>query len=85
MTDHGHRRLLRPRRERPRGGRAAEQRDELAPFLIDRIAFGPRQPGPVCRISNWRGAVSGVYTPVHAWTWTGPAIAFCERRSFAPQ
>jgi len=25
---------------------------------IDRIAFGPRQPGPDCRISNWRGAVS---------------------------
>src|SRR6266540_3679362 len=29
--DHRHRRLLRPRRERPRG-RAAEQRDELAAF-----------------------------------------------------
>jgi hypothetical protein len=24
--------LLRPRRERPRGGRAADQRDEFAPF-----------------------------------------------------
>ena len=30
MTDHGHRRLLRPRRERPRGSRAAEQGDEVA-------------------------------------------------------
>src|SRR6516165_6864608 len=30
--DHRHPRLLRARRERPRGGRAAEQRDELAPF-----------------------------------------------------
>ena len=29
---HRHRRLLRPRRERPRRRRAAEQRDELAPF-----------------------------------------------------
>ena len=29
-SDHGHRRLLRARRERPRGRRAAEQRDELA-------------------------------------------------------
>ena len=26
------------------------------------------QPGPDCRISNWRGAVSGVYTPVLART-----------------
>ena len=30
--DHRHRRLLRPRRERPRCRRAAEQRDELAPL-----------------------------------------------------
>src|SRR5262245_12111170 len=29
-TDHRHRRLLRPRRDRPRRRRAAEQRDELA-------------------------------------------------------
>jgi hypothetical protein len=34
--DHRHRRLLRPRRERPRG-RAAEQRDELAPVVGYRI------------------------------------------------
>src|SRR5262245_44471694 len=31
-ADGRHRRLLRARRERPRGRRAAEQRDELAPF-----------------------------------------------------
>ena len=30
-SDHRHRRLLRARRERPRGRRAAEKRDELAP------------------------------------------------------
>src|SRR5262245_55268306 len=30
-SDHRHRRLLRPRRDRPRRRRAAEQRDELAP------------------------------------------------------
>ena len=29
--DHRHRRLLRTRRERPRGRRAANKRDELAP------------------------------------------------------
>ena len=31
-ADHRHRRLLRPRRERPRCSRAAKQRDELPPF-----------------------------------------------------
>src|SRR6516162_8956910 len=31
-ANHGHGRLLRPRRERPHGCRAAEQRDELASF-----------------------------------------------------
>jgi hypothetical protein len=34
-SDHWHRRLLRPRRERPRCRRPAEQRDELAPSLPD--------------------------------------------------
>ena len=32
--DHRHRRLLRARRQRPRGRRAAEQRDELASFQL---------------------------------------------------
>src|SRR5262249_21137137 len=31
-ADHRHRRLLRARRERPRGRRTAEQRDEVAPL-----------------------------------------------------
>src|SRR6266404_9693609 len=31
-SDHRHRRLLRPRRERPSHRRAAEERDEIAPF-----------------------------------------------------
>jgi hypothetical protein len=31
-ADHRHRRLLRARRERPRDRRAADQRDEVAPF-----------------------------------------------------
>jgi hypothetical protein len=31
-SDHWHRRLLRPRRERPAGSGAADERDELAPF-----------------------------------------------------
>jgi len=39
-SDHRHRRLLRPRRERPRGSRAAEQRDELAP-----LTQSPRRRG----------------------------------------
>src|SRR5262249_15167278 len=33
-TDHRHRRLLRPCRERPRSRRAAEKRDELAAFHV---------------------------------------------------
>src|SRR5262249_58729885 len=32
LTDHRHRRLLRVRRERPSGSRAADKRDEFAPF-----------------------------------------------------
>src|SRR6516165_7754786 len=32
--DHRHRRLLRARRERPRGRRPAEKRDEVAPFHL---------------------------------------------------
>ena len=32
ISDHRHRRLLRARRQRPPGCRAAEERDELAPF-----------------------------------------------------
>jgi hypothetical protein len=34
-ADHRHRRLLRPRRERPRGRHAADERDELAPSPVE--------------------------------------------------
>jgi hypothetical protein len=54
--DHGHRRLLRVRRQRPRRC-AAEKRDELAPFLLIELHLVPCQQGPDCRISNWRGSV----------------------------
>ena len=50
--DHRHRRLLRARRQRPRGRRAAEQRDELAALQLIELHFGPRQPGPDGRIPN---------------------------------
>ena len=36
-ADHRHRALLRARRKRPRGCRAAEQRDELAPFHLTKL------------------------------------------------
>src|SRR4029450_9112835 len=49
--------LLRARRARPRGRRAAENRDELAPFQLIKLHASPRQPGPDYRITNWRGSV----------------------------
>ena len=45
-SDDRHRRLLRARRERPHRRRAAEQRDELAPFYLielHSISNSPRQ------------------------------------------
>jgi hypothetical protein len=35
-SDHRHRRLLRPRRQRPRGRRTAQQRDEILRFILTR-------------------------------------------------
>ena len=40
--------------QRPRRRRAAEQRDELAPFQLIELHPVPRQPGPDYRISNWQ-------------------------------
>jgi hypothetical protein len=49
--------LLRTRRERPRERRAAEKRDEVAPFQLIELHFDPGQPGPNCSIPDWRGSV----------------------------
>ena len=49
--DHRHRRLLRARRQRPRGRRAAEQRDELASFQL--IELHP-VPASQSRIAGYR-------------------------------
>src|SRR5262249_22110256 len=45
--------------------------------------FGPRQPGPDCRISNWRRIVSGYRSGGRAWdltrgtdVWSGGIAAF---------
>ena len=54
-SDHRHRRLLRPRRERPRGRRAAEQRDELAPFSFDHLIGAGEQRSAARRgRATWR-------------------------------
>jgi hypothetical protein len=44
-------------RERPCRRRAAQKRDELAASQLVELHSVPRQPGPDCRISNWRGSV----------------------------
>src|SRR5262249_35387659 len=59
IADHRHRRLLRLRRKRPCNRRAAEERNELTPFQLIKLHSVPCQQGPNCRISNWRGSVSG--------------------------
>src|SRR5215472_4569372 len=65
--DHRHRRLLRARRERP-GRRAAEQRDELAPFHVEHGDFLPyallaRRPGPPVGFSTCQPATAKPASP----------------------
>jgi hypothetical protein len=63
VPDEWHRRRLRARRERPRGYRAAEQRDELAPSNVGhglplgtRCASLPHAQGAAeARAGLWRG------------------------------
>ena len=54
--DRRHCRLLRPRRERPRRRRAAEQRDELAPLVAvgTCISWHAPRPDPYVRLSRIR-------------------------------
>src|SRR5262249_32206881 len=47
------------RRERPRDSRAAEQRDELAPFPLTEMHPIPHGPGAHRRIPDCSGSVSG--------------------------
>src|SRR5262249_39084941 len=50
ISDHRHRRLLRPRRERPGRRRAAKKRNEIAPPQVEHATIfqwgGPRHPQP---------------------------------------
>jgi len=59
MSDHRHRCVLRPRRERPRCSRAAKQRDELASVQSVESHSIPASQDQVVRISNWPGSVRG--------------------------
>src|SRR5262249_53581088 len=52
-------RLLRARRERPRGSCAAEQRDELAPVQLIELHSIPLSARAGYRISNCKRSVSG--------------------------
>src|SRR5262249_20424761 len=70
-------RLLRSRRERPRGRRAAaEKRDELAPFKLIELHSVPAAE-PDCRISNWRGSVSGYDRHYTTDQWSEVRSASC--------
>jgi hypothetical protein len=51
-TDHWHCRLLRPSDKRPRGRRAAEKRDELAPFELSELH--PVPASQRCPIAGYR-------------------------------
>ena len=61
------RRLLRPRHERPRGGRAAEKRYEIAPFYLIELHSVPVSQG---RIIGYRtgedqsAGIAGILQPV---------------------
>src|SRR5262249_39779491 len=57
-ADHRHRRLLRPRRERP-SGRAAKQRDEIAP---SHSIASSRRPG---YISAWQNVTAPTIEDFH--------------------
>src|SRR5262245_10122936 len=57
--DHGHRRLLRGRRERPRDSRAAEQRDKLAASQLIELHSVPCQPIAGYRIGRDQSAGIG--------------------------
>jgi len=56
-------RLLCKRRERPRDGGAANERDQLAPCRLIELLSVPREPGQLAGYQFWRGLVSGYANP----------------------
>jgi hypothetical protein len=51
--------MLRPPSNRPPSRRAAEQRDEIAPFYLIGLHSVPVSQGRIAALSNWRRSVSG--------------------------
>jgi hypothetical protein len=88
-SDHRHRRLLRLRRKRPRGRRAAEQRYELAPFhSITSSAISRRRARErsAARLSRARGGDSSVCAMLLLIAAIGTTRMACDegRQAFTP-
>src|SRR5580693_9397099 len=80
ISDHGHCRLLRPRRERPRDGTAAETRDDLAP--PHSITSSAR---PSSESGTGRPSALAVFRLMYSSTlvdcWTGRSAGFSPLRT----
>src|SRR5262245_32077817 len=77
--DHRHRRLLRPRRERPCRCRTAEQRDELAAFHSITLSARPRSESGIVRPSAL-AVLRLMISSTLVVDWTGKSAGFSPLR-----